>query len=87
MKPVTIVILFYAIATNLAFAQSASTRATAPTSMENGTVTTAQRQTVGQWVPSDETSNKTRAQVYGELIKAQQDGQLAYLNETVYAHH
>lgn len=30
---------------------------------------------------------KTRAQVYQELVQAQQDGQLAYLNSTIYAHH
>ncbi|WP_144109574.1 DUF4148 domain-containing protein [Paraburkholderia sp. BCC1886] len=30
---------------------------------------------------------KTRAQVYHELIEAQKDGQIAYLNRTVYAHH
>jgi hypothetical protein len=29
---------------------------------------------------------KTRAQVYQELVHAQQDGQLDYLNRTVYAH-
>jgi hypothetical protein len=87
MKPATIVILFCAIATNLAFAQSAPTRATAPSGMENGTATTPQQQTTGQWAPPDETSNKSRAQVYGELIKAQKDGQLAYLKKTVYAHH
>jgi hypothetical protein len=29
---------------------------------------------------------KTRAEVYGELVQAEKDGQLAYLNSTVYAH-
>ncbi|MGF6675455.1 DUF4148 domain-containing protein [Paraburkholderia sp. WSM4174] len=29
---------------------------------------------------------KTRAQVYQELVHAEQDGQLAYLNSTIYAH-
>jgi hypothetical protein len=40
------------------------------------------------WVsPDDNRQGKTRAQVEQELIQAQQDGQLAYLNNTVYAHH
>ena len=30
---------------------------------------------------------KTRAQVYQELVHAEQDGQLAYLNSTLFAHH
>jgi Domain of unknown function (DUF4148) len=40
----------------------------------------------GQWVPptGQRSTQKTRAQVYQELIQAQQDGQLAYLNSTVY---
>jgi hypothetical protein len=32
------------------------------------------------------TVGKTRAQVYQELVHAEQDGQLNYLNSTVYAH-
>jgi Domain of unknown function (DUF4148) len=42
----------------------------------------------GQWVPpyGQAATPKTRAQVYQELIQAEQDGQLAYLNSTVYAH-
>jgi hypothetical protein len=30
--------------------------------------------------------SKTRAQVYGELVQAERDGQLARLDSTVYAH-
>jgi hypothetical protein len=43
----------------------------------------------GQWVPPDgqPIAGETRAQVYHELVKAEQDGQLAYLNHTLYAHH
>ena len=43
----------------------------------------------GQWVPPDgqPVASKSRAQVYQELVQARQDGQLAYLNSTVYAHH
>jgi hypothetical protein len=42
----------------------------------------------GQWVPSygQATAGKTRAQVYQELVHAEQDGQLDYLNSTLYAH-
>jgi hypothetical protein len=29
----------------------------------------------------------TRAQVYQQLVQAQQDGQLQMLNKTIYAHH
>ncbi|MDQ7976255.1 DUF4148 domain-containing protein [Paraburkholderia sp. SARCC-3016] len=41
-----------------------------------------------QWVAPDTAYvGKTRAQVYAELVQAQRDGQIAYLNKTVYAHH
>jgi hypothetical protein len=42
----------------------------------------------GQWVPpyGQPVPEKTRAQVYQELVQAEQDGQLAYLNSTLYAH-
>ena len=40
----------------------------------------------GQWVPpyGQPVAGKTRAQVYQELVQAEQDGQLAYLNKTIY---
>ncbi|ALP66090.1 MULTISPECIES: DUF4148 domain-containing protein [Paraburkholderia] len=42
----------------------------------------------GQWVlPDSNEQGKTRAQVKQELIRARQDGQLAWLNKTIYAHH
>ncbi|MFP3248282.1 MAG: DUF4148 domain-containing protein [Paraburkholderia sp.] len=42
----------------------------------------------GQWVPPDAQANtgKTRAQVYQELVHAEQDGELNYLNSTIYSH-
>ena len=41
-----------------------------------------------QWAaPNTAYTGKTRAQVYGELVEAQRNGQIAYLNKTVYAHH
>jgi ABC-type glycerol-3-phosphate transport system substrate-binding protein len=67
-------------ATSSAFAQSAApAQAPAPTTLTQ----------TGQWVPPDgETiAPKTRAQVYQELVKSEQDGQLDYLNRTLYWHH
>lgn len=55
--------------------QSAGTQA-APSS----SLTVAQAD-YGQPVPG-----KTRAQVYHSLVQAEQDGQMAYLNKTLYAH-
>ncbi|QIE28890.1 hypothetical protein SBC1_69920 (plasmid) [Caballeronia sp. SBC1] len=45
-------------------------------------------QVAGQWVPpyGQAVAPKTRAQVYQELVHAEQDGQLAYLNSTLYSH-
>lgn len=42
----------------------------------------------GAWVPpyGQAMQEKTRAQVYRELVHAEKDGQLAYLNSTLYAH-
>jgi hypothetical protein len=41
-----------------------------------------------QWAaPNSAGMGKSRAQVYGELVEAQRDGQIAYLNRTLYAHH
>jgi ABC-type glycerol-3-phosphate transport system substrate-binding protein len=65
-------------ATGSAFAQSTTT---APAQ-----TTVAQ---AGQWIPPDgqTVAPKTRAQVYQELVKAEQDGQLDYLDRTLYWHH
>ncbi|MBI0327098.1 DUF4148 domain-containing protein [Burkholderia plantarii] len=42
----------------------------------------------GQWVApyGQPVHEKTRAEVYQELVQAEQDGQLKYLNSTLYAH-
>jgi uncharacterized protein YxeA len=88
MKYLTIVVaMFAATATASAFAQSNSSNApdnsvVAQTASNNQS--TAQSQsfsTYGQ--PAHE---KTRAEVYQELVHAEQDGQLAYLDSTIYAH-
>jgi hypothetical protein len=43
----------------------------------------------GQWAPQygQPTMQKTHVQVYQELVQAKKDGQVAYLNSTIYAHH
>jgi Domain of unknown function (DUF4148) len=45
-------------------------------------------QAAGQWVPpyGQAVAPKTRAEVYQELVHAEQDGQLAYLDATLYSH-
>jgi hypothetical protein len=52
----------------------------------SNTVSTAYQ--AGQWVPpyGQPVAGKTRAQVYKELVQAEKDGQLAYLDSTIYAH-
>jgi hypothetical protein len=42
----------------------------------------------GQWTPpyGQPTTGLTRAQVYQDLVHSEQDGQLQYLNSTLYSH-
>jgi hypothetical protein len=42
----------------------------------------------GQWVPpyGQPVTGLTRAQVYQDLVHSEQDGQLDYLNKTLYSH-
>ncbi|CAB3765175.1 DUF4148 domain-containing protein [Paraburkholderia humisilvae] len=40
----------------------------------------------GNWQP-DASTDLTRAQVYHDMVHAQQDGQVNYLDRTIYAHH
>lgn len=65
-----------------AFAQTPSSAQTA-----NGSPQIASSD-ADQWVgPHGQAPvEKTRAQVYNELVHAERDGQLATLNSTVYAH-
>ncbi|NMM04313.1 DUF4148 domain-containing protein [Paraburkholderia sp. RP-4-7] len=91
MKSLTLAIaLIGATATASAFAQSTTAPAqqnAAPTMQvaQNGT---AAVNVAGSWVApyGPATGEKTRAQVYQELVHAEKDGQLAYLNSTLYAH-
>jgi ABC-type glycerol-3-phosphate transport system substrate-binding protein len=81
MKTMMIAITFAGLAaTGSAFAQSsAPAQAPAPTTLAQ----------TGQWVPPDgqAIAPKTRADVYQDLVKSEQDGQLDYLNRTLYWHH
>ncbi|MDE1182467.1 DUF4148 domain-containing protein [Paraburkholderia sp.] len=84
MKSLTIALAFIGLtATASAFAQTPAAPATQVASISTPSVATA-----GQWTPpyGQATQEKTRAQVYHELVHAEKDGQLAYLNSTLYAH-
>ncbi|MGF6239903.1 MULTISPECIES: DUF4148 domain-containing protein [Paraburkholderia] len=88
MKALKIAALLSILATGTAFAQS-NPATNAPA--DNATTTVAMSNAtpqVGTWVPptGQAVAPKTRAEVYGELVHAEKDGQLAYLNSTVYAH-
>jgi hypothetical protein len=71
-----------------AFAQSQAPAARNADTQQNQTLSVAQVGG-GQWVSPDapSTSGLTRADVYHDLVHAQRDGQLSYLNSTLYAHH
>lgn len=88
MKYLTIVVaMFAATATASAFAQSNSSNAPATSVVAQAAPndgSTAQSQPVPAY--GQPVHEKTRAEVYQELVHAEQDGQLAYLNSTVYAH-
>ena len=81
-----------AVVTTSAFAQTTNLAAEQNTHPANTTtvdmVNTATSFQQGNWVAPDgvQTAPKTRAQVYHELVQAEQDGQLAYLNSTIFAH-
>jgi hypothetical protein len=88
MKAIKIAALLGILATSSAFAQSnqaaAATSNDAPSTVA---MSNATPQDAGTWVPpSQAMAPKTRAQVYGELVQAEKDGQLNYLNTVVYAH-
>ncbi|MFM0741136.1 DUF4148 domain-containing protein [Paraburkholderia xenovorans] len=91
MKSLTLAIAFIGVtATASAFAQStpAPSQQNAAPALQVAANSTAAVNAAGSWVPpyGQPTVGKTRAQVYRELVHAEQDGQLAYLNSTIYAH-
>ena len=76
-----------ATATASAFAQSdLSNSQIASGAVQVASNTTSDMSQAGQWAPPyDQSAGKTRAHVYQKLVQAEQDGQLAYLNKTIYA--
>jgi hypothetical protein len=78
-----------ATATASAYAQSDPSNGQIDSGAQVVSDTTSAAPQAGQWVPpyGQPVAGKTRAQVYQELVQAEQDGQLAYLNRTIYAHH
>ncbi|WP_246257148.1 DUF4148 domain-containing protein [Pararobbsia alpina] len=81
MKISAIVLAVGLLSTSAAFAQNAPS---SDVSGDAGVTALAQADTPsydGTMAP------KTRAEVRQELVKAQNDGELAYLKKTVYAHH
>ncbi|WP_118185537.1 hypothetical protein [Paraburkholderia phosphatilytica] len=70
-----------------AFAQTA-TQPMQPAQQTQNANATDNTQTVAQWTsPDDMHSDVTRAQVDRDYMHAKNDGQLQYLNSTLYAHH
>jgi hypothetical protein len=92
MKSLMLVAAFAgAIVTTSAFAQTAPSQTTQPatsTQVAMNNTATAFNNDNGAWVApyGQPVHQKTRAEVYHELVHAEQDGQLAYLNSTLYAH-
>jgi len=72
--------------TTSAFAQSAAPANTSAPAPAAAPMMVAQS---GQWTApyGQAIPEKTRGQVYRSLIHAEQDGQIAYLDKNVYAHH
>jgi hypothetical protein len=80
------------VTTTSAFAQSVNTDTASQAAQPATTTQVASNDTPtvapGGWTPpyGQPVAQKTRAQVYQELVQAEKDGQLAYLNNTLYAH-
>jgi hypothetical protein len=89
MKTVILAALIGLAASSTAFAQT-SPSPSAQQGSANASFTTASvTDQSGQWVApyGQPVPERTRAQVYQRLVQARQDGQLAYLDSTLYAHH
>ncbi|WNC88543.1 DUF4148 domain-containing protein [Paraburkholderia sp. FT54] len=91
MRSLTLAIAFIGVtATASAFAQSstAPTQQTTAPSMQVAANSTAPVNAAGSWVApyGQATVEKTRAQVYQELVQAEKNGQLATLDSTLYWH-
>ena len=89
MKSITMVVVAAGLVlSGSAFAQDNAANSAASTPTQSAQVAQATGAQDGQWVApyGQPVHQKTRAEVYQELVHAQQDGQLAYLNSTLYAH-
>ncbi len=91
MKSLMIVVAAACAATALpAFAQSSAAPAqqVASVGAPAAPMATASVAQPGGWVPpyGQPIHEKSRAEVYQELVHAEQDGQLAYLNKELYSH-
>jgi hypothetical protein len=89
MKTLTTVALVGIIGMAAASSSFAQSNPAPPTGAPETTLAQTATTQDGAWVPpyGQPIQGKTRAQVYHELVHAEQDGQLAYLNSTIYAHH
>ncbi|MFL9907307.1 DUF4148 domain-containing protein [Paraburkholderia sp. RL17-337-BIB-A] len=89
MKSLTLAIAFIgATATASAFAQSTTASAQQnATTMQVAQNSISAADTAGSWVPPYDqvTGEKTRAEVYQELVHSEKDGQRAYLDSTLYS--
>jgi hypothetical protein len=86
MKVLQVAALLGVLVAGSAFAQSNASAGVTQTA--NNDAATSVAAPASNWVPpyGQAVAPKTRAQVYQELIQAQKDGQLNYLNSTIYAH-
>jgi hypothetical protein len=90
MKIIMLAALIGLAASSTAFAQTTTGSSDPHSGSANSSFTTASTTDQGgQWVApyGQPVAGRTRAQVYQRLVKAEQDGQLSYLDKTVYAHH
>jgi hypothetical protein len=91
MKITMIAVLIGLAASSSAFAQtmpgSSNPNQGASSSTQLSAASTLDQS--GQWVApyGQAVASKTRAQVDQELVQSEQDGQLSYLDKTLYAHH
>jgi hypothetical protein len=87
MKSLMLAVVISLAASSTAFAQSNTGSSDSPLGAGNASFTTAatssdQAASYGQPV-----AGRTRAEVYQRLVTAEKDGQMSYLDKTVYAHH
>ena len=90
MKIIMLAALISVAASTSAFAQTATGSNDQQPASGNASLTTASTSDPsGQWVApyGQPVAAKSRAQVYKSLVRAEQDGQLSYLDSTLYAHH